>query len=169
MANSLKAKIQKLQYEGRISTEECEDILKKIDGHDQYLVTRTVDNFCNKATLAIEMRMLPRGKDDCYDQKCNLCPFRDSCNNADRGPKLLALNNLIPEIKDIAALIKVNYTYDDDIRQQLIDIEDVKEELEAFSATDKTFNVLDNMYPLLRELQKLRNERIQKMEGKEDA
>ena len=160
MPNSLKAKIQKLQYEGRISTEECEDLLKKIDGHDQELVNRIADNFCNKATLAIEMRMLPRGKNDCYDQTCALCQFRDSCNNADRGPKLLALTNLILEINNIADLIKVNYTYDEDIRQQLIDIEEVKEELEAFSATDKTFNVLDNMYPLLRELQKLRNERI---------
>lgn len=34
MANSLRAKIKKLHHDGKISAEECVELLEKLDGHD---------------------------------------------------------------------------------------------------------------------------------------
>ena len=35
MANSLRAKIKKLHHDGKISAEECVELLEKLDGHDK--------------------------------------------------------------------------------------------------------------------------------------
>lgn len=67
MPNSLKAKIQKLQYEGRISTEECEDLLKKIEGHDQELVNKTIADYKDKIMRMLEFAELKMGCDTTED------------------------------------------------------------------------------------------------------
>jgi rubrerythrin len=37
MPNSLRSKLSKLKYEGRITQEEYQDLINKLDGHDQVL------------------------------------------------------------------------------------------------------------------------------------
>ena len=37
MANSLRAKIKKLHHDGKISAEECVELLEKLEGHDKEL------------------------------------------------------------------------------------------------------------------------------------
>ena len=37
MANSLRAKLKKLNYEGKITDEELTELLEKLDGHDQHI------------------------------------------------------------------------------------------------------------------------------------
>ena len=38
MANSLRAKLKKLNYEGKITDEELNELLDKLDGHDRELI-----------------------------------------------------------------------------------------------------------------------------------
>lgn len=48
MANSLRAKINKLEHNGHISSDECKKLLKKLDGHDKILKNKIIDEFFEK-------------------------------------------------------------------------------------------------------------------------
>lgn len=48
MANSLRAKIKKLNFEGRINADELKEIMDKIDGHDYSIRCKAIDSFVDE-------------------------------------------------------------------------------------------------------------------------
>ena len=47
MANSLRAKIKKLNHDGFITDKDCEVLLKKLDGHDKIVKENLIVKFSN--------------------------------------------------------------------------------------------------------------------------
>lgn len=48
MANSLRAKINKLKHDGCITDAECQELLNKLDGHDKAIINATIDEFVSR-------------------------------------------------------------------------------------------------------------------------
>ncbi len=59
MANSLRAKLSKLRHDGHITSEEYQELIKKLDGHDRELRAKAIDEFAealyNKSTFLMHL------------------------------------------------------------------------------------------------------------------
>lgn len=47
MANSLRAKLSKLRHDGKITDNEYQKLIKKLDGHDKQIRADAIDDFHN--------------------------------------------------------------------------------------------------------------------------
>ena len=48
MPNSLRVKLKKLYYKGNLATEEYDELIHKLDGHDREIRNKTIDEFVKK-------------------------------------------------------------------------------------------------------------------------
>lgn len=48
MANSLRAKLSKLRYDGHITDAEYQAFIKKMDGHDREIRAKAIDEFASE-------------------------------------------------------------------------------------------------------------------------
>ena len=98
MPKSLKVMIKKLAHDGRITEEEYNDLLKKLDGHDADLVTRTVALICDIELLTdkeqrIFLKAMSRERDICkqlddeYNDENTTVSLVEICNEIERKVK----------------------------------------------------------------------------------
>ena len=63
MANSLRAKLSKLRYDGHITDTEYRAFIKKFDGHEQEIRAKAIDEFVERLYSKIIAEI-----DDCADE-----------------------------------------------------------------------------------------------------
>ena len=49
MPNSLRVKLKKLYYKGKLVTEEYDELIHKLDGHDREIRNKAIDDFVKMA------------------------------------------------------------------------------------------------------------------------
>ena len=64
MANSLRSRLKKLNYQGKITVEELNELLEKLDGHDRELI---------KHGHWIFIGTISDGENDCEVFRCSNC------------------------------------------------------------------------------------------------
>lgn len=67
MPNSLKAKIKKLRHDRKITDNECQYFIKKLDAHDRELVNKTIADYKDKIMRMLEFAELKMGCDTTED------------------------------------------------------------------------------------------------------
>ena len=98
MPKSLKVMIKKLAHDGKITEEEYNDLIKKLDGHDADLVTRTVALICDIELLTdkeqrIFLKAMSREREICkqlddeYNDENTTVSLVKVCNEIERKVK----------------------------------------------------------------------------------
>lgn len=69
MPNSLRNQISKLRYKGKITQEECDELIKKLDGHDAEIRAKMIEEIDSKIE---EVLKEPNYQHDGEDWRCGL-------------------------------------------------------------------------------------------------
>ena len=69
MANSLRAKLSKLRYDGHITDAEYKSFIKKMDGHDAKIRAKAIDEFAER--LKEEYKPCKETDTEIYENVCN--------------------------------------------------------------------------------------------------
>ena len=105
MANSLRAKLSKLRYDGHITDAEYNAFIKKLDGYEQEIRAKAIDEFAEALKERLKgMQMVElQGEDVCpCAETGEECPYI----NQDIGCQYCAREQTIKEVDEIAEQLK---------------------------------------------------------------